>query len=315
MKTRFTECVGCEHPIQLAGMPGIATPELAAAVTRAGGLGMIGCVRSSPERLATVLEDLRAVAHGPVGVNFLIPFVDPACVDVAAAGAPVVEFFYGEPDPAWIERARRSQARVGWQIGSLREARAAAAAGCDYLIVQGTEAGGHVRGRTKLLALLAEVRAALDLPLLAAGGIATARHVAAACAAGADGVRVGTRFVAAAESGAHPEYVAALLAARSGDTVLTEAFSVPWPDAPHRVLRSCVQRAAALTHDRAGEVISGERIFPIPRWCTIAPTRETRGEIAAMALYAGESVGEVQRIEPAADIVHELAAAMGPSSS
>jgi NAD(P)H-dependent flavin oxidoreductase YrpB (nitropropane dioxygenase family) len=117
---------------------------------------------------------------------------------------------------------------------------------------------------------------------------------------------VGTRFVAAAESGAHPEYVAALLAARAEDTLVTEAFCVPWPDAPHRVLRSCVERAQTLAEDLAGEVTWGERVLPLPRWCTIAPTRETRGAIGAMALYAGESVGAVERVEPAADIVREL---------
>jgi nitronate monooxygenase len=312
MGTRFTECVGCEQPVQLAAMPGIATPELAAAVAGAGGLGMLGSLRFSPEELAGTLRELRARAGGPVGVNFLMPFLDLDVLDAAAAAAPVIEFFYGEPDAGLVTRARRGGARVGWQIGSLSEAKAAAAAGCDYLIAQGSEAGGHVRGAGPLLPLLAEVRAALELPLLAAGGIASAPRAAAARTAGADGVRVGTRFVASAESGAHPEYVAALLAARSGDTVLTEAFLGRWPPgSPHRVLRSCVERAAALQSELAGEVRWGEQTLPIPRWSAIAPIRTTRGAIPAMAQYAGEAVGEIERVEPAAAIVRELGVAAG----
>jgi len=147
---------------------------------------------------------------------------------------------------------------------------------------------------------------AVRVPVLAAGGIATARAVAAALAAGAAGVRVGTRFVAAAESGAHPVYVDALLRATGEDTVLTEAFSVMWPNAPHRVLRSCVAAAEALTEDVVGEFERGARTLPIPRFAVIAPTVRTRGIVEAMALYAGEGVGAVVRVQPAQEIVRDL---------
>src|SRR4029077_9342782 len=101
-------------------------------------------------------------------------------------------------------------------------------------------AGGHVRGRTPTMTLLSEVITAVDIPVLAAGGLGAGRAIAAPLAAGADGVRVGTRFVAAAEAAVHPEYVAALIAAEAQDTAYTEAFSVGWRDAPHRVLRSSI---------------------------------------------------------------------------
>jgi nitronate monooxygenase len=306
MHTRFTELVGCRVPVQLAGMPGIATPALAAAVADAGGLGMIGAASLPPEMLATTLADLRARTAGAVGVNFLMPFLDPACVSVAARATRVVEFFYGEPDPVLVDVVHVGGALASWQVGSLSEGRAAAAAGCDMIVAQGTEAGGHVRGCIGLLPLLSELLDVVSVPVLAAGGIATKRDVAAALAAGAAGVRVGTRFVAATESGAHPEYVAALLQAGSEDTVLTEAFSVMWPNAPHRVLRSCVDAAGALTQDIAGEVDWGGQTMPIPRFGVMVPTVQTRGRIAAMALYAGESVGAVRRVQLAADIVREL---------
>jgi nitronate monooxygenase len=117
---------------------------------------------------------------------------------------------------------------------------------------------------------------------------------------------VGTRFVAAAESGAHPEYMAALIEAGSEDTVLTEAFSVHWPEAPHRVLRSCVEAAKALDGDVAGEVTYGEGTEPIHRFAPQPPNQATTGEIWAMALYAGQNVGAVREVQPAAEIVADL---------
>ena len=306
MRTRFTDLVGCTAPIQLAAMPGIGTPALAAAVSNAGGLGVVGLPLLPPDAVAALLDDLRQRTARPFGANFLMPFLDRDGVAVAARAARVVEFFYGEPERALVDAAHAGGALVSWQVGGLREGCAAAEAGCDFIVAQGTEAGGHVRGRIGLLPLLGQLVDALPIPVLAAGGIATARDVAAALAAGAAGVRVGTRFVAAAESGAHPRYVEALLRATSEDTVLTEAFSVMWPHAPHRVLRACVEAAEGTTDAIVGETDWGGRTMPIPRLAVVAPTAQTRGAIDAMALYAGESVGAVRRVQPAADIVREL---------
>jgi NAD(P)H-dependent flavin oxidoreductase YrpB (nitropropane dioxygenase family) len=125
-------------------------------------------------------------------------------------------------------------------------------------------------------------------------------------AAGADAARVGTLFVGAAEANAHPEYVEALIAARGEDTVLTEAFSVMWPGAPHRVLRSAVDAATAFEGDVVGEMSMGDIRMPIPRLAVPTPTRGTTGTIAAMALYAGEGVGALTAVKPAAEIVREL---------
>ncbi len=151
---------------------------------------------------------------------------DPGCFALAGRRARVVEFFWAWPDPALIETVHEQGALVSWQVGSREEAVAAAAAGSDLIVAQGMEAGGHVRGKIGILALLDEVLAAVDVPVLAAGGVGTGRALAAVLAAGADGARVGTRFVAAEESDAHPLYVEALLAAGPADTVYTEAFSV-----------------------------------------------------------------------------------------
>jgi NAD(P)H-dependent flavin oxidoreductase YrpB (nitropropane dioxygenase family) len=164
-----------------------------------------------------------------------------------------------------------------------------------------------VRGTVGVLALLEEVLDAVDVPVLAAGGIGTGRALAAVLAAGAAGARLGTRFVAAEESDAHPDYVAALIAARPADTVHGSTFNAWW-DAPGRVLRSSVAAAEAFADEVVGEVptLDGTR-EPLYRFAPEAISRGTTGAIAAMSLWAGESVGGVGQVQPAAAIVAELA--------
>jgi nitronate monooxygenase len=307
LATRFTELVGCQTPLQQAAIGGAARPPLVAAVADAGGLGMLARTLLPVPVLAAMLDELRARTSGAWGVNFLMPFLDREAVAVAAARARVVEFFYGEPDASLVELVHTGGALACWQVGSPREARAAARAGCDLVVAQGVEAGGHVRGRLGLLPLLDAVLDAVDVPVIAAGGIGTGRGMAAALAAGAAAVRVGTRLVAAEEANAHPAYVQALVAAEAEDTVLTEAFSVGWPGAPHRVLRSSVDAAEAFDGELVGELVAGAQRTPLPRFSVFTPTRETTGAIEAMALYAGESVGAVRTVQPAATIVRELA--------
>lgn len=306
IETAFTRLVGCAAPVQLAPMPAISTPELAAAVADAGGLGMIGAPLLTAEQLGAQIDGLKKATEGVFGVNFLIPFLDRACLDAAAERAPVIEFFYGDPDPGLVSAARRHGALAGWQVGSRDEAASAVRCGCDFVVAQGTEAGGHVRGRTSLLPLLSEVLAAVDVPVLAAGGIATPRDLAAVIACGAAGARVGTRFLASAESGAHPDYVSAVVAAEAEDTCLTEAFSVMWPDAPHRVLCSAIRAAESLSDDFVAELQLGGQTLPVPRFGVMAPNRGATGHIEAMALYAGESVANIHDVRPAADILREL---------
>ncbi len=219
----------------------------------------------------------------------------------------MVEFFYGWPDAALVSAAPC----VGWQVGSADEARAAADAGCAYVIAQGVEAGGHVRGRQTMVQVLDEVCSSVDVPVVAAGGIGTAEAVRAALDGGADAVRVGTRFVAAAESDAHPGYVEALVASTGADTVLTETFSVGWPDAPtacwpppspgprpRRPTRSprCTSTGRAWSPSPASRPA---RRPPRPR-ATSPPWRSTP------ARPSGTSAAR----QPAAEIVAELTAAL-----
>ena len=287
-------------------MPGVVGPDLVAAVADAGALATFAEPLARPREIAHAFDVLRARTTGVLAANFLMPFLDPECVDAVADKVRVVEFFYGQPDARLVERAKPKGALAAWQVGSVEEARAAVDAGCDLLTVQGTEAGGHVRGRTSLLPLLSLVLDAVSVPVLTAGGLATARDVAAVLAAGAAGARIGTRLLASAESEAHPEYVARLLRAGAHDTVLTEEFSVMWPNAPHRVLGSAIEAARALDADVVGTTPVGDTSMPVPRLSVIPPTRATTGRVDAMALYAGESVGAVTDTRPAGAIVAEL---------
>ncbi|MDQ1520958.1 MAG: nitronate monooxygenase [Actinomycetota bacterium] len=313
VETAFTDLVGCRHPLQQAAMGGVAGPELAGAVARAGALGML-CefdLESSPERMTQAL----AIAEGgQVGMGFFGQWIesDLETFEVGADRLRVLEVFWSPPDPALVARARRAgSALVAWQVGSVDDARAAEDAGCDFVIAQGVEAGGHVRGTTPRGELLAAVLRAVTVPVVAAGGIATASDVAATIDAGAAAVRVGTAFVATEESRAHPAYVDALVAARSGDeTVLTLAFAEGWPDAPHRVLASAIAAAESFDGDVVGEAGPAGARYPVPRFGVSTPSRHASGHVEAMALYAGTGVGSVNDIRPAADVVAQLTSAL-----
>jgi NAD(P)H-dependent flavin oxidoreductase YrpB (nitropropane dioxygenase family) len=303
--TAFTELVGCRLPLQLAGMGGgTSDVGLTAAVSNAGGLGMLGAGGLPAVAVEPMLDAVASATDQPFGVNFLMPFLDRDAVRSAAKRARVVDFMYGDPDRELVDLVHDGGALAGWQVGSAQEASAAQSAGCDFVVAQGTEAGGHVRGTQPLAELLKETK--IDVPVVAAGGLGDASDVATAFDSGASAVRIGTRFLAATESIAHPEYIDALIEATSDDTVLTEAFSVGWPNAPHRVLRSCVEAAHATTDDVVGTFTLGAEQMPVVRFSTPPPLQGASGNIRAMALYAGTSVGSVTERQPAAEIVEEL---------
>lgn len=274
------ESLGIEKPVVQAGLGGgLSRHELAAAVSEAGGLGTIAVL--GPEAIAAELEAARALTAQPIAVNLLLPFAEPSWFEAAEA-ADVVVTFWGEPERragnVWIH-----------QCGSVEEARAAHLAGADAAIVQGIEAGGHVRGERPALELLDRARDALpaDFPLLPAGGIAERGDVRRALDGGAEGAVAGTRFLLSEESRAHPEYKRRLLDAR--ETLLTELFGLGWP-APHRV----VPNAAT---ERGGTA-------PLP---PLAATDDGPAELVDEGpLYAGETVARTDDIRPAAEIVAAL---------
>ncbi|WP_181797575.1 nitronate monooxygenase, partial [Streptomyces sp. WELS2] len=158
LQTRFTSLMGCTAPIQQAGMGWVSGVDLAVAVADAGALGMVAFPLAPPPVLTRLLDQVTARTEGAVGLNVIVPFLDdPACLDIAARRLGLVEFFWADPDPALVRRVHDGGALAGWQVGSVAEARAAQDAGCDLVVVQGTEAGGHLRGKRALLPLLCEV--------------------------------------------------------------------------------------------------------------------------------------------------------------
>lgn len=307
LSTRLTTLLGCSMPLQQAPMGGVTSAALASAVAEAGGIGMLPMQLMPAAVVASTLDDTKHVS-GVLGVTFLMPFFDEAAFEEAIRRVRLVDFFYAEPDAALVRRVHDAGALASWQVGSVEEARAAEAAGCDFITVQGTEAGGRIRGQTGLLPLLARVLNAVSIPVVAAGGIGNPRAAAAAFAAGADGVRLGTRFLGSEEANVHPGYLDALIRARAEDTVVTDAFSVMWPRGPesHRVLRSAVEAADAFEEQVVGEIQMGGQTITLDRYSIACPNKQTTGQIEAMALYAGQSVDDVERLQPAAEIAREI---------
>jgi nitronate monooxygenase len=309
LRTPFTELVGCAVPLQQAPMGLVAPPRLALAVARAGALGTFSApIGATADELAARLDADLDDGAGAFAVNFITERVDPAAVAVAGARARVVDFYWNTPRAELVDAAHEAGALVNWQVGSLPDAVLAVEAGADLVTVQGSEAGGHVRGDTPLLPLLAAVLDAVDVPVLAAGGIAEPRALAAVLAAGAAGARLGTRFLATEEAAAHPEYVLALLAAGPESTAITDGFSVcPMCDTlPRaRVLRSAISAVDAVSADSVGAIANGGG--PIPVRAGLPPHTGVRGQVHAMALYAGSGVQHVNAVRPAGQIIRELA--------
>jgi nitronate monooxygenase len=304
--------LGCEFPLMQAPLGRGAATHLATEVSQAGGLGTLGASWTEPPVLREQIRTIARVTDRPFCVNLVLDFAQDERLEVVVEErVRWVSFSFGLR-PELFRLARAGGSRVLVQVASADGARAAADAGADALIVQGVEAGGHVESVVGLLPLLAEVRRAVSLPLLAAGGIADPASALAALAAGASAVVMGTRFVASDECDAHPRYKARLLAAEGRDTVLTELFDIGW-SAPHRVLRNSTYerwRAAGRPPpgQRPGE---GEIVAEgIPRYALNMPLSGTDGDVEAMAMYAGQGVGTIDTVEPAAAIVERFAAAL-----
>jgi nitronate monooxygenase len=311
--------LGVATPVIQAGMGGgLSRHELAAAVSEAGGLGTIAV--NGTAAIERELAAARALTDAPIAVNLLLPFARPAWFD-AAGEADAVVTFWGRP-------RRRTAGLWLHQCGSVEEAHSAHAAGADAVIVQGVEAGGHVRGAEPALELLERTKMALPaaFPILLAGGIAERGDVALALEAGAAGAVAGTRFLLSDQSRAHPTYKQRLLDAE--ETVLTELFGLGWP-APHRVAHNAATRRW-LGSDRRGPRLNraiNRLSGPTARWMPASlQSRLARGQrpdgrlltpigatddgpaalLDAGPLYAGETVARIGEIRPAAEIVAAL---------
>jgi NAD(P)H-dependent flavin oxidoreductase YrpB (nitropropane dioxygenase family) len=321
LKTRFTEQYGLKVPFINAGMAFIATAPLARAVCKAGGMGMLGSAAMPPDVLKAAIRDIKAADPMCFGVDIIARFSGIEHIQVCVAEkVPVVVFFWDDAPDEWLSRLRAAGCHIWFQVGSVDEAKAALRCGAQGLVVQGSEAGGHNRASATTLSLLpAVIDAVPSVPIVAAGGIADGRTVAAVLALGADAVWVGTRLLASFEAYAHPQYKDRVVAASVGDTARHLIFGPEFPDASTRGLRNRVVREwerrddpppYKVVPDSELPVIGHARLygkdFPMKRFCGFPPTPEFMGDLEEMSLLAGESVGQTKRLMSAASIIDEM---------
>jgi NAD(P)H-dependent flavin oxidoreductase YrpB (nitropropane dioxygenase family) len=318
LHTKLCDLLGIDVPIINAPMgPDLTGPELAAVVSNAGGLGLIQAQLHPPSLLRQVIRQVRELTDKPFGVNFVLYFPHEENVAVCLEErVPVLSLFWGDPTP-FVEPAHAAGIKVLHQVGSVASARESARVGVDVIIAQGAEAGGHVAGQVATTVLIPRVvDAVAPIPVVAAGGIADARGLVAALALGADGVVMGTRFLATPEANAHPLYQQKLVAATEEETIYTFLYGNGWPDAPHRTLRTAfvdewLGKGAPAHEPRRDEPAVGAtrlagQAVPVSRFASLPPNRDARGDVEAMSLLAGQSVGLVHEIKPAAMIVREM---------
>ena len=319
MKTPLCHLLGIDYPIFSVGMGVAAGPELVAAVSNAGACGVLGAAGLTPPILRERIGRVRTLTPRPFGVNVILATlregVIEACLDEKI---PLLVLFWGDPTP-YVREAHRRGVKVFIQVGSVEEARAAAEAGVDAIIVQGVEAGGHVKSTTSLSTILpAAVEAVTPVPVIAAGGIANGRGLVAALSLGAQGVSVGTRFLASEEAYVPREYKERVVKSGAEDAVYAaDLFDIGWPNAPHRALRNKV----IAEWEAAGRPPSGQRpgegtvigatvrfgtTTDIVRYQSFMVTPDFRGDIEYAPLWAGESCSLVHDIKPAAQIVRDM---------
>ena len=301
------------RPIMQAPIASAGSPELALAVANAGGIGSLAMTWEEPDSAQATVEYMNANTSGVYAVNFALAFEPQALVSVLEAGVPLVTFSWGMPDEL-VNLVKEYDTALGVQIGSLPAAINAVERGADFLICQGLEAGGHVQSTVPLYELLTSVLSKIDLPVVAAGGIATADDVAKVLRMGASIAALGTRFVNADESRAHPDYQQAIIDAGAESTAYTCCFDGGWPLTNSRVLRNHTltnwEAEGCPGHGkRPGEneiVAWSESSGEITRYSIASPVNTTCGDVLDLALYAGTSSAKITDIQPAAEIVKNL---------
>ena len=331
IRTPLCDTLGIDVPIFSVGFGISAGPELAAAVSNAGAFGVVGGTGIDGPDIAKIIARTHGLTDRPFGVNLIIadldipnpdddaiPFLDDQVGAALAAGVSAIVFFWGPVD-RYVRRVHDAGALVVVQVGSVDEARRAVASGADAVIAQGIEAGGHVRGRTSIWELLPAVVGALaPVPVLASGGIGDGEGLARALRAGAQGVSLGTRFVATDEAFIHPTYKRRVVEAKASDTVyVPDLFHVNWPEAPHRVLRN---RTVA-EWEAAGRPPIGQRPgegtsigtqhrswgdYAWLRYATGMVTPDFEGDPDFAPMWCGESCEVVNDVKPAAAVIADL---------
>ena len=306
IRTVLTEVFGLEYPIVLAPMGQVAGGRLAAAVSNAGGLGVVGGAYGDPEWLHRELSLVQAETDRPWGIGLITWYATPEVVDLALRYHPAAFLLsFGDVRP-YVDAIKAAGCTLICQVQDVEAACEAVAVGADFIVAQGSEAGGHGAVRATLPLVPAVVDAVAPVPVLAAGGIADGRGVAAALMLGADGVMIGTRFSAASESLTHERAKARIVAAGGADTVQTRVFDIvrgygAWP-APYTA-RAVRNDFFARWHGREGELeVALESEMP-PYQHAVA-----EGAFETAMILAGEAVDLIDAVVPAADLVQRIGA-------
>lgn len=309
----FVKKMGLRYPIVQAVIGG-ATPELAAAVARAGGLGGMGLTWSPEAEVRDYVSRARAATKGPFAVGYVLAFGAGSLSVALDAGAPVIQFSFGTPSAEQVLRIRQAGAKFGMQVSTLLGAKQAFDVGADYISCQGQEAGGHNQAQSSWRDHIAAIlQAAGNTPVLVAGGLSGGKDLRKVLAMGAAGGVFGTRFVASKEYPAHPIYKSRLIEAKQSDSVLTVCFDGGWPGAMHRVLRNPTLdnwEAAGAKFDAArpgvGDIVGRIGPMTFERYSIFPPFTVTTGQPEDMAMYAGLGVGEIRDIPSAEELVHRI---------
>jgi NAD(P)H-dependent flavin oxidoreductase YrpB (nitropropane dioxygenase family) len=306
LHTPLCDLLGITHPIVLGGMASGTAAELVAAVSNAGGLGILGASGRSPTEIREQTSRIRALTAAPFGVNILLFYGDEAAVKEVLAQRPAVAAFAwptAEQDLAeMFARAHDVGARVMHMAARLDDAKRAAEAGADIIVAQGSEGGGHV-GMMSTIVLVPQVVAAVaPIPVLAAGGIADGRGLAAALALGASGALLGTRFLATPEAPLHPHFKQAIVNSDGHDTDLTEIPDLitgrVWPGALARTWRN------ALLREWAGRewLLRQQR----PQVAAAVAAARAAGDAERTPLLFGQDAGLIDAIEPVGDLMARM---------
>jgi nitronate monooxygenase len=294
------------------------SPELAIAVSKAGAMGALALTDHTPESARDAVSKVRSATKSAFFINYILAFpFESAAESLQAAldaGAPIVQFSWGLPPKEAISTIRAAGTKLGMQVTSRESAKAALDLGADYLVCQGTEAGGHVQASRGLYEALPNVlEEAKQKPVIASGGIGNGDGIRKALLAGASAAMLGTRFVATIESNGHPAYKQALLAGHAQDTALTVCFQDGWP-ATHRALRN----RTFVLWDAAGCPPPGKRPgeretvatrpdgSKVLRYDYRSPYRGMEGAVTECALYAGRSVDFIKDLPAASELVERL---------
>jgi nitronate monooxygenase len=304
IRTALTEAFGLEYPIVSAPMGWVSGGRLAAAVSNAGGLGLVAGAYGDPVWLQPQLELVQAEAKRPWGVGLITWAAPPASLELALHYRPAADFLsFGDPGK-YAQLIKAVGCTLICQVQEVESARQAVAAGADIVVAQGSEAGGHAGVRATLPLVPAVVDAVAPVPVLAAGGIADGRGLAAALMLGAQGALLGTRFYAAAESLGHEQARGRLVAASAGDTVRSHVFDIvrdfyPWPE-PY-VARALHNRFVDRWHGREPE-LQGALTEETPAYWRA----RDEGDVDVAAVFAGECVDLIRAVEPAAELVRQI---------